>query len=188
MHWIDIVLAAYLVLGALYGLRRGLVWVGFSLIGYLVGIVVAEHSAKPLTRLVTAAIPVQQWVERYLPSPAAHIPGARIQAWHLAHTIMALVIFLVIVGAVEFVGRTIGTVASQGVRVFRFTALLNKIGGIAVGVLEHAVVAGLVITLLLTVPAIRHSPISRSIQRAPLAHTLIGAFHHIAKLPGGQYL
>ena len=188
MHWLDLVLAGYLILGALYGLRRGLVWVGFSLLGYLVGIIVADHTAKPLTRLVTAAVPLHRWVDRYLPSPASHIPGARLEAWNLTHTILALVVFLVIVGALEFVGRTVGTVATQGVRVFRLTEVLNKIGGIAVGILEHALVAGLIMSLLLAVPAIRSSSVSRSINSAPMAHTLIGAFHHIAKLPGGQYL
>lgn len=188
MHWVDLVLAGYLILGALYGLRRGLVWVGFSLIGYIVGVVVADHTSRPLTRLIAAAVPVHRWVERYLPAAAAHVPGARLQAWHLADGIMALVVFLLIVGALEFVGRTVGTVASQGVRVFRVTSLLNRIGGIAIGVVEHGMVAGLLITLLLAIPAVGHSALGRSIHKAPIAVTLVSAFHRIAKIPGGLYL
>ena len=188
MHWLDLIIAAYLALGALYGLRRGLVWVGFSLIGYIVGVIVANHTSKPITHLVTAALPLHRWVDRYLPAAAAQVPGARAQAWNLTHAIVGLVVFLLIVGALEFVGRTIGTVASHGVRTFRLTSLLNRIGGIAIGVVEHALVAGLVLSLLLAVPAVRQSAISRSLHRAPVANLLIHAFHHIAKVPGGTYL
>ncbi len=188
MDWIDWVVAGYLLLGALYGLRRGLVWVGFSLVGYIAGVIVADHSSRALTRMITAAAPLHRWVERYIPAPAAHIPGARAQAWHLAHSILALLVFLLIVGALEFVGRTIGAVASQGVGLFRLTAVLNKIGGIAAGIVEHGVVAGLILSVLLAVPDLGHSAISRSIFHAPLAAALLSTFRHIAKIPGGQYL
>lgn len=188
MHWLDLVIAAYLALGALYGLRRGLVWVGFSLIGYIVGVIVANHSSQSVTRLVTAALPLHHWVERYFPAAAAQVPGARLQAWNMAHTIVGLVVFLLIVGALEFVGRTVGTVASHGVHAFRLTSMLNRVGGIAIGIVEHGLVAGLVLSLLLAVPAVRQSAISRSLNGAPVASLLIHAFHHIAKVPGGLYL
>jgi uncharacterized membrane protein required for colicin V production len=188
VHWLDLVLAAYLVLGALYGFRHGLVWVGFSLIGYIAGIVVADHTAKPLTRLVTAALPLHRWVDHYVPQAVAAMSGARLQAWTLAHAILSLLLFLLIVGAMEFVGRSVGNVASQGVRVFRLTAALNRIGGIAMGIIEHGLVAGLVMALVLAVPAARDSMISRSIHHAPIANMLIHAFHRVVKIPGGQYL
>ncbi len=188
MDWVDLVLLGYLVLGALYGLRRGLVWVGFSLAGYIAGVIVATHMDKRVTNLVVAAAPIRHWVGRYLPAPAAAIPGARMQAWHLAHAILGLVIFLLIIGALEFVGRTIGAVVSHGVSSFRLTSLLNRLGGIVAGLAEHGVVAGLILTLVLAVPAINHSSVSHAIHRAPLANTLMGLFGHIAKLPGGQYL
>lgn len=188
MDWVDLVLIGYLVLGALYGLRRGLVWVGFSLAGYIVGVLVADHMSKPLTKLVVTAAPIRRWVEHYLPAPAAAVPGARLQAWHLAHTLIGLIVFLVIVGALEFVGRTVGSAVSQGVSAFRVTSFLNRIGGVAVGVAEHGVVAGLILTLLMTVPALGHTSVSTEIHRAPLASSLMGWFGHIAKLPGGKYL
>ncbi|MCL5116799.1 MAG: CvpA family protein [Firmicutes bacterium] len=188
MDWLDLVLLIYLALGALYGLRRGLVWVGFSLIGYIVGVLVAERMARPLTTLVVTAAPVKRWVEHYLPTPATAIAGARVQAWHLAHSLIGLLVFLLIIGAVEFVGRTVGSVVSQGVGTIRLASLLNRIGGIVVGLAEHGVVAGLVLTLLMTVPAIGHTPVSHAIHRAPLASTLMGLFHHLAKIPGGRYL
>ena len=188
MGWMDLILLAYLALGALYGVRRGLVWVGFSLLGYIAGVIVAEHISKSLTRIVTASIPLQHWVERYVPAPAAQIPGAKLQAWNMAHAILGLLVFLLIVGAVEFVGRTVGAVASRGVRVFRVTAVLNRVGGIAAGILEHGVVAGLILTVLLAVPAIGQSGLSRSIHHAPLASALINVFHRVVKIPGGQYL
>ena len=110
MNWLNLAIAAYLVLGALYGFRRGLVWVGFSLVGYIVGFIVASHVSKPITRLISAAIPLHAWVDRYLPLAATRVPGARLQSWNFVHTIVGLVVFLLIVGALEFVGRTVGTV------------------------------------------------------------------------------
>ncbi|NMP20931.1 CvpA family protein [Sulfobacillus harzensis] len=188
MDWVDLVVLGYLLLGALYGLRRGLVWVGFSLAGYVVGAIVAAHMYKRVTKLVVSAAPIRHWVERYLPTPASAIPGARQEAWHLAHTLIGLLIFLLIIGALEFVGRTVGSVISQGVRAFRLTAFLNRLGGILAGIAEHGVVAGLILTLLLAVPAIDHSGLSQEIHHAPVARTLMGLFSRIAKIPGGQYL
>lgn len=188
MGWVDLVLAGYLVLGALYGLRRGLVWVGFSLLGYIAGVMIAQRTAKPITQMIVAAAPLHKWVEKYLPTPASHIPGARLQAWHLAHTLVGLLVFLLIVGAVEFAGRSVGSVASQGVKVFRLTSLLNRLGGIVVGIAEHGVVAGLVLTLLMAVPAVSQSALSQSIHHATLADTLMSFFKHLSILPGGKYL
>lgn len=188
MDWVDLVLLGYLVLGALYGLRRGLVWVGFSLLGYIAGAIVAAHMYKRVTAVLVSAVPLRHWVERYLPAPASAIPGARLQAWHMAHTLIGLVIFLLIIGALEFVGRTIGSVISQGVSSFRPTAVINRVGGIVAGLAEHGAVAGLILTMLLAVPALSHSGLSRAVQQAPVAGTLMGLFGHIAKIPGGQYL
>jgi len=188
MDWIDLGLIGYLILGAFYGLRRGLVWVGFSLVGYIVGVLVADRVAKPLTTLIVTAAPIHRWIGQYLPQAAARVPGARLDAWHLANSLVSLLVFLLVVGAAEFVGRTIGTVASQGVNVFRVTSFLNRILGVAVGLLEHGVVAGLVLSLALAIPAIGHSSVSQALHKAPLAGSLIGLFSRIAKVPGGRYL
>lgn len=188
MDWIDIGLVGYLVMGVFYGLRRGLVWVGFSLLGYIAGVLIADHVAKPVTNMVVAAAPVRGWLDRYIPSVAAHVPGARLDAWNLAEGLISLLIFLIIVGAAEFVGRTVGAVASRGVSVFRMTALINRVGGVIAGLVEHGVVAGLILTLALGIPALAHSPISAALRRAPLAGTLIDIFKHVVRLPGGKYL
>lgn len=188
MDWIDLVLGGYLVVGALYGLRRGLIWVGFSLLGYVAGVVVAEHVSRQVTSIITAAAPIHRWVERYLPTPASAIPGARLEAWHMAQALIGLLVFLLIIGALEFVGRTIGAVLTQGVRVFRLTSLLNRIGGVIVGVLEHGVVAGLVLTLLFSLPAVARSNFGHAIHHAPLAGTVMGIFRHLGKIPGARYL
>lgn len=188
MAWVDWVLVAYLAFGALYGLRKGLVWVAFSLAGYIAGVIVASHTTGPLSRMITAAAPIHHWVERYLPSSAAAVPGARVEAWNLAYSLIGLILFLLIVGALEFVGRSVGSVASQGVKILPMAALLNRIGGIAAGVIEHGAVAALVLALLMAVPSVSHSPLGHSINDAPLAMTLTKWFHRVAKIPGMQYL
>jgi uncharacterized membrane protein required for colicin V production len=188
VNWIDVILLGYLFLGALYGLRRGLVWVGFSLIGFVVGLLVAERTNKSVTRLIVGAVPIRRWVNHYLPSPVTAISGARSQAWHLAHAAVGLVVFLLVVGGFELAGRLVGSMASRGVRVFRVTRFVNKLGGLVIGIVEHGVVAGLVLTLLLAVPALNHSDFSRMLRHASVAGTLLGAFRHLGKIPGSQYL
>ena len=188
MHWLDIVLAIYLILGALYGLRRGLVWVGFSLAGYIAGVLLANRISKPVARIVMAWPPLRHWIGRYMPSPAAHIAGIQMGAWTLFHRVLDLVVFLAIIGVMELVGRSVGAAVSHGVRSIRLAGAVDRLGGVVAGIVEHAAVAGLVLTLLLTVPAVHQSALGRSLHKAPVAGALIKAFRDIAKIPGGQYL
>jgi len=188
MHWVDIVLFGYLILGAFYGLRRGLVWVGFSLVGYIAGVIVASRMSPSLTRFVTAAVPIRRWVERYLPAAAGSIQGARQQAWHTAEDLVTILVFILIVGALELVGRTVGSTISRSVSALRVTSFLNRLGGIGAGVLEHGMVAGLVLTLILAIPAVGQSSLSQSIHHAVVAQLLVEAFHRLGRIPVTQYL
>ena len=85
-------------------------------------------------------------------------------------------------------GRLVGAMASRAVRLFRVTRFVNKLGGLVIGIVEHGVAAGLVLTLLLAVPALGHSGFSRTLRHASVADTLIGVFRHLGKFPGSQYL
>ncbi len=188
MHWLNIVLAIYLVLGALYGLRRGLVWVGFSLLGYIAGVLLANRLANPVAKIILAWVPLRNWVGRYLAAPASHVPGIHLGAWSLIHRVLDLVVFLAIIGVMELVGRSLGAAISRGVHSLRLAGAVDRLGGIAAGVLEHAAVAALVMTLLLAVPAVHQSSLGRSLNQDPLAGVLVKAFKNVAKIPGGQYL
>lgn len=188
MDWIDLAVIAYIVIGAFSGLRRGLVLVLFSLAGYVVGVAIAAHYQKYATSLLMSSLPVGRWVGHLLPAPAAHVPGAHLEAVHLAQVIIGLLVFLLIIGATEFVGRLIGEVITRAIGSFKVTGLLNKVGGGLAGLAEHGVVVGIVLTVVLTLPMIAHSPISRELHRAPLAMMFVGWFGHISRMGGGFLL
>lgn len=188
MNWVDIIIVAYIFLGALSGLRRGLVLVLFSLAGYVAGVLIAERYQGMLTTLVLAKVPVSSWLARWLPVPALDVPGAQHQAANLAHTLTALVVFLLVVGLTEYAGRLVGQMVTRMVRSFRVTGFVNSLGGGVAGLAEHGVVVGLVLTLVSALPMLAHSPLFYTLHRDPLAMTLMGWFGHIVKLPGGTFL
>ena len=188
MDWIDLAVIAYIIIGAFSGLRRGLVLVLFSLAGYVVGVALAARYQKYTTHLLMASLPIAQWTAHLLPAPAAHIPGAHLEALHLAQVIVGLLVFLLIIGATEFVGRLIGEVITRLIGTFKVTGALNKVGGGLAGLAEHGVVVGIVLTVVLALPMIAHSPIARDLHRAPLAMTFVGWFGHISRLGGGSFL
>lgn len=188
MDWIDLAVIAYIIIGAFNGLRRGLVLVLFSLAGYVVGVALAARYQKYTTHLLMASLPIAKWTAHVLPAPAAHIPGAHLEALHLAQVIVGLLVFLLIIGATEFVGRLIGEVITRLIGTFKVTGMLNKVGGGLAGLAEHGVVVGIVLTVVLALPMIAHSPIARDLHRAPLAMTFVGWFGHISRLGGGSFL
>ncbi|MCY0878135.1 MAG: CvpA family protein [Firmicutes bacterium] len=184
MDWLNLALGAYLAWGALQGLRRGLLGVGFSLAGYVIGILLAAHAASPLSRQVLTAVPVKTWIGHYLPAPAAGMAGARSAAWRLAQGLTQVIAFLLIVGAIEFVGRTVGSVLSQALRACPLASWLNRLGGMAAGIAEHGVVAGLVLSLLVAIPGLNGAGFSGAIRRSPLANITVREFHHLGRIPG----
>jgi uncharacterized membrane protein required for colicin V production len=184
MNWLNLAVGAYLAWGALYGLRRGLMSVGFSLAGYIAGILLAAHAAAPLASQVLSAVPVKDWVGRYLPTPAAGVPAARVAAWRLVQGLTDLIAFLIIVGAIEFIGRTVGHVMTQAIRAIPVASGLNRLGGMAAGIIKHGVVTGLVLSLLLAVPGINGSPFARAVRRSPIATTAVKAFDRLGRIPG----
>lgn len=188
MDWVDIVILAYIFIGAISGLRRGLVMVLFSLAGYVVGVFLAIRYQTPLTAVLLAQLPVSNWIHHLLPVPAATVPGASLEAHRMIHSLVALLVFLVVIGAAELAGRLVGSTVTRMVKVFRVTGALNSIGGSLAGVAEHGVMVGLVLTMVLAYPALSHSPITTLIHRAPLASLLAGWMGHLAKIPGGTFL
>ncbi len=185
MDWIDVVVVGYVVIGALTGLRRGLVLVLFSLAGYVAGIAIAARFGGTLTQTLLSALPVKKWVAHFLPAPAANVPGATVQAYNLAHIFLALLVFLLVIGAAEFVGRLAGEFATHILRAFKITGALNKLGGGLAGLAEHSLVAGLVLTIILAFPMIAHSPMGKDLHHAPIAMLLVGWFNHLSRLGGG---
>ncbi|PSR35991.1 MAG: colicin V synthesis protein [Sulfobacillus thermosulfidooxidans] len=188
MRWVDIAILLYIAVGAVSGIRRGLITVLFSLAGYVMGIIVAAQYQAGLTQTLMASLPVTTWARRLLPGPAASVPGYTLQADDLIHTLVALLVFLVIVGAIEFLGRLLGEFLTRIVKTLKVTGFLNKVGGAAAGLAEHGVLVGLVITLLFALPIFQHSPITNDMRHDALVMALRGWFGHLAKLPGGTFL
>lgn len=185
MDWIDVVVVAYVVIGALTGLRRGLVLVLFSLAGYVAGVAIAARFGGSLTKTLLSVLPVKKWVAHFLPAPAASVPGATVQAYNLAHIILSLLVFLLVIGAAEFVGRLCGEFVTHILRTFKITGALNKLGGGLAGLAEHSLVAGIVLTVILAFPMIAHSPMGKDLHHAPIAMLLVGWFNHLSRLGGG---
>lgn len=188
MDWIDIVVIAYILLGAISGLRRGFMLVVFSLMGYIAGLALAIQYKGPLTSVLLSRLPVRHWVSQILPAPASAAPQATIKALHLVHSLAGLLVILVVVTVMELFGRFIGELATRFVRVFHLTGMLNRIGGGVVGLAEHIMVAGLLLTLLLSFPLLNGTPISSQLHQSPLAMQIVSLFGRLVKLPGGKYL
>jgi len=186
--WINASLALYLLLGAWYGLRRGLVSVVFSVLGYVVGLVLASHEEARLTRWLLRQPTIHRTVFHLIPQAATTIPSVHRQALHLIQSLMAFVVFLLLVGLAEGLGRVIGQIISRTVHSFRVTGLVDRVGGVVAGLFEHGIVAGLVMVLILTVPVFAHTPLLGAIHKAPLASWLVSWVGRLAKIPGGLYL
>ncbi|MCL4493242.1 MAG: CvpA family protein [Firmicutes bacterium] len=188
MRWIDIAILLYIAIGAVSGLRRGLVTVLFTLFGYIVGILLAIRYQAYLTQSLMSVLPISRWTRRLLPRPASSVPGYTIQADNLVHVLLALLVFLLIVGAVEFLGRLAGQFLTRVIKTLRITGLLNNIGGAVAGLAEHGILVGLLVTLVMALPLLSHSSLSMALRHDKLVMALAGIFGHIAKLPGGTFL
>lgn len=188
MDWVDLVIVLYLALGVVSGLRRGFMLVLFSLAGYVVGVMVAAHFKAQVTATLLRQLPVTAWVHQLLPAPALASPSSTTAAVHLFQSLVGILVFLLIVGIVEFFGRLVGDMLTRLVTTFRVTGTLNRIGGGLAGLAEHGVVAALILTVIFAVPVLAHTPISRQVTQAPLAGALMTWFTHLAKIPGIRYL
>ena len=60
LNWLSLMVFLYLLLGALAGWRRGLVLVAASVIGYIIGLVVAAHVQSSITRWLAGVLPLKQ--------------------------------------------------------------------------------------------------------------------------------
>ncbi len=188
MRWIDIAIVLYIAFGAVSGLKRGLVTVLFTLFGYIIGILLAIRFQGYLTQALMSALPISRWTRQLLPGPASTVPGYTIQANNLVHMLLALLVFLAIVGAVEFLGRLLGEFLTRVIKTLRITGLLNNIGGAIAGLAEHGILVGLLVTLIMALPLLNHSTLSTALRHDRLVMALAGIFGHIAKLPGGTFL
>lgn len=188
MSWVTIVILVYLFLGAISGYRRGLMVVAFSLAGYLVGVLLAMHYKTAATQELLAVLPVHQWIAQIVPAPAKQVAGTTQQAYQLAQQLAGILVFLVIVGLTEYVGRLIGQFFTRFARALKITDSLNAVGGMAIGVVEHAALVALILTLMMGFPLIHQSPLGHLIQKNSMTTQMVAWFSHLNKSGNGWWL
>ncbi|MCL6563873.1 MAG: CvpA family protein [Firmicutes bacterium] len=172
MSWLTLLLLLYLAWGALSGWRRGLILVASSLIGYVGGYFLAIRYQQPLQTWVLQYVPLRQWVTSVIPPGTPSPAAAETAALHLAQSLLGILVFVLVVGLAEFAARTIGLAITRLVGVLPLTGLLNAVGGMAAGVLEHAVLAAVVFTLLLSFAPLAHSGLAGAVRSNTLASGL----------------
>ncbi len=180
LNWLTILLLVYLLLGALEGMRRGFLLVVFSLAGYVAGVLVAVHYQARITGLLVASLPVRQWIVHFVPT-AVHDRVTYTASFNLFHTVLGLVVFLIMVGLAEALFRAAGQALTNILARGRITGTLNRLGGMAGGILENALLIGIVLGIVTALPLLAGSPVSRLIQHTPLAADLVrwvGTFAH----------
>lgn len=187
-NWLTVVLVIYLALGAFSGWRRGFILVVFSLGGYLVGLAIASRFQSRVTGILAHALPISAWVKQIVPRAASSVPGAYTQGTHLALVLLGLLVFLVIVGASEMVARLFGETLTRVLSQVSLLRGLNTLGGLLGGMAEHAVIVGLVLGILLSVPFVAHTPLALLIHSTPLAIDLVHWVGGLAHWPAAKWL
>jgi uncharacterized membrane protein required for colicin V production len=172
LNWLAVVVLVYLALGALEGLRQGLVLVVCSLAGYVTGLLLAARYQAHVTSLLMASLPVKRWIVHFIPAAAGN-PSAYGASLNLFHTILGLLVFLLIVGLTEAVARAVGQAITVGVARIPVVGALNRLGGVAGGLAENALVAGIILGLLTSLPFLSGTPLDRFIHHTPLAAALV---------------
>lgn len=187
-NWLTVVLVIYLGLGALSGWRRGFILVVFSLAGYLVGLNLASRFQSRATAILAHALPISAWVKQIVPTAASSVPGAYTQGNHLALVLLGLLVFLIIVGAAEMVARLFGESLTGILGKVSLLRGLNTFGGLLGGMAEHAVIIGLVLGILLSVPFVAHTPLALLIRGTPIAIDLVHWVGGLAHWPAAKWL
>ncbi len=188
MNWVSWAILGYMGLGALTGFRRGLILTVFSAAGYLAGLLVASRYQHAAVKAVLTVLPIAHWINRYIPLAASNAGGAHQIANRWIDGVVTILVFLLIVGLTESVGRTLGSAFTMAVRRFGVTGFVNGIGGSAAGVVEHGLVVSIILGLLVTFPVLAHTPLVASIQRQPLSAAMVHWFHRITRTALGKWL
>ncbi|MCL5064555.1 MAG: CvpA family protein [Firmicutes bacterium] len=188
MNWVSVAILGYVGLGALSGLRRGLSLVVFSVAGYIAGMLLASRYQKVIVASIVHALPIQRWVNRYIPLAASNLGGVHQATDRWVISILGVLVFLLVIFAVEALGRSVGVVVSQLVKTFRVTGFLNGIGGLAAGLVEHGLVACLILGVLVSFPLVSHTSLVVDLDHNALVTVLVGWYHRLTLTPAAKWL
>lgn len=174
LNWLSLAVILFLALGAVAGWRRGFVAVATSVIGYVIGLVLAAHFQAGITRYIAKLLPLRQWALGLLPKQgiavAPHMLADTV-AW--ARMVLAVLVFLLILIIVERIARLIGRSVTELVRRIPIVRTANTLGGIVGGLLENMLVVGIVLGLLLTLPLIKSGAVGAAVRQSPVSVTLV---------------
>ncbi|MCL5967625.1 MAG: CvpA family protein [Firmicutes bacterium] len=179
LNWLTIAVLVFLALGALGGFRRGLLLVVFSLAGYVGGLIAAARYQHAVTSSLMAVLPVRRLVIRFVPTAQGSAFSYH-QGVNLFHTILGLLVFLIMVGLAEAVARAVGVAITRVVARRGLLGAANRVGGLAGGLAENAVIGGLIFGLLLSLPIFDGTPIHHVIVHNALALALAHFVNHFA--------
>jgi uncharacterized membrane protein required for colicin V production len=124
MNWLDVVLIALVVVGALIGMKRGLLGTAFAATGMLVGWQLAGQLSDDLGGMIHLSLASDKWI-----------------------TIASYVVIMALATALASLSwrivRPILTIITLGV-----STAVDRLGGLAMGFILGIVIAGSLITIL----------------------------------------
>jgi membrane protein required for colicin V production len=119
MNWLDIVLLVILAGGGYYGLKTGLITAGFTVVGVVVGIILAGQLSDDVGERITDSISND--------------------------TVVTIISYAIIIGAVVVIARVSGSILRKVISML-FLGWADKLGGLALGVVAGAAISGALIT------------------------------------------
>jgi uncharacterized membrane protein required for colicin V production len=188
VSWVSVCILGYMGLGALSGLRRGLVLVAFSVAGYVAGLFAASRYDEVIVTRLVHWRPFAHWINRHVGSSTHGLVGRNVVHAHWLHAVLGVLVFLVVIAVAEGVGRAIGQTANQAVRGFRLTGFFNRVGGLAAGAIENGLVASVILGLLLTFPLLQHVGWVNRLDRNSVVGLMLTWYHRLSLSPAGRLL
>ncbi len=146
MNWVDIAIIVVAALGAIIGLKQGLIRMVFTAVGLLIGITIAGQYSGSLAERLSAD--GAQWA--------------------------SVVAFIIVLVAVMIVANLVGAIVRMFFKVL-LLGWLDAIGGLAVGLLVGALLIGAVFTVILEWEASQLPVLGGTLSGVGLAITESGA-------------
>jgi membrane protein required for colicin V production len=122
MNWLDIVLIIGLAISAIMGIQAGLIKVAFTLVGGIIGVVLAGRYSDGLADKLSFI-------------PGDGVPG--------------IIAFIIIVLLTIVVAMIIGTIVKKVVHILPLVGWVDKLGGGIIGLLSGAIIIGALLAMWL---------------------------------------
>lgn len=119
MNWLDLILLGILAGGGYYGVKTGLITAGCTVIGVVVGILLAGQISDDLGERLTESVSND--------------------------TLVTFISYAIIIGAVTAAARVFGSIIRKVVSIL-FLGWADNMGGLILGVLAGAAISGAIIT------------------------------------------